>query len=78
MSKTVKMAFNEFLKEKVNLDSDVSSTARSSRNWLIDQIHNFTNKDEKFPSFYKNIDIGFGSFARNTKKREQIAGGTVI
>lgn len=70
MAKTVTTAFNEFLKEKVNLDSKVSSTARSSRNWLLDQIHNFTNKDEEFPKFYKDIDIGFGSFARNTKKRE--------
>lgn len=70
MAKTVITAFDEFLKEKVNLDSQISSSARSSRDWLIDQIHNFTNKDKDFPEFYKNIDIGFGSFARNTKKRE--------
>lgn len=70
MAKTVTSAFNEFLKEKVNLDSEVSSTARSSRNWLIDQIHKFIDKDEYFPTFYKDIDTGFGSFARKTKKRE--------
>ncbi|NRT71396.1 nucleotidyltransferase [Clostridium beijerinckii] len=70
MAKTVISAFNEFLKDKVNLDSNVSRTARTSRDWLIAQIHTFTDKDDEFPSFYQGKDIFFGSFARKTKKRE--------
>lgn len=70
MAKTVISAFNEFLKDKVNLDSDISKAARTSRDWLINQIHNFTDKDDEFPTFYQEKDIFFGSFARKTKKRE--------
>lgn len=70
MSKTVISAFDEFLKDKVNLDSDVSSNARSSRDWLKNRIHEFPSKDDTFPNFYEGKDICFGSFARKTKKRE--------
>ena len=70
MAMTVNSAFSEFLKDKVNLDSNVSSQATSSKNWLIDKIHNFVNTDDDFPELYSDIDIGFGSFARKTKKRE--------
>ena len=69
MAKTVTSAFSEFLKDKVNLDSDISKTARTSRDWLVDQIHTFTTKDDEFPLFYQDKDIFFGSFARKTKKR---------
>lgn len=69
MAETVISAFNEFLKDKVNLDPDVSKAARNSRDWLIDQIHTFATKDDEFPSFYQDKDIFFGSFARKTKKR---------
>ena len=69
MAKTVISAFSEFLKDKVNLDPDISKTARTSRDWLIDQIHTFTAKDDEFHSFYQDKDIFFVSFARKTKKR---------
>ena len=69
MAKTVIEAFNEFLKEKVNLDSEQTDTARKSRAWLVKQIHNFTSTDENFPKLYSEKDIFFGSFKRRTKKR---------
>ncbi|MBE6069184.1 MAG: nucleotidyltransferase [Clostridium lundense] len=70
MPKTVTSAFNEFLKDKVNLDKDETNTARSSRNWLIERIHELPSKDTTFPKLYSDINIAFGSFARKTKKRE--------
>lgn len=69
MVKTVKGAFNDFLKEKVNLASGNTTSARSSRNWLMDQIHDFPNRDDDFPTLYSSKDIFFGSFARKTKIR---------
>lgn len=36
----------------------------------VDRIHEFQDKDSTFPSFYRDKDIYFGSFARKTKKRE--------
>ena len=70
MATTVIQAFNEFLKDIVNLDSDISKTARSSRDWLIGQISKFNEKDNTFPKLYSDINIHFGSFARKTKIRE--------
>ncbi len=70
MATTVIQAFNEFLKDIVNLDSDISKTARSSRDWLLGQISNFNDKDNTFPQLYSDINIHFGSFARKTKIRE--------
>lgn len=57
------------MKNTVNLDSEITSTARKSRDWLLDQIDNFGSK-EGFPSLYSDVDIHFGSFARKTKIRE--------
>ncbi len=70
MAKTVLAAFNEFLKEKVNLDSAETKLARKSRDWLVSQIHTFPGKDNDFPRLYSERDIFFGSFARHTKNRE--------
>ncbi|MDK2810995.1 MAG: hypothetical protein PWR27_1704 [Petroclostridium sp.] len=70
MATTVIQAFNEFLKDIVNLDSDISKTARSSRDWLLGQISKFNEKDNTFPKLYSDINIHFGSFARKTKIRE--------
>lgn len=67
MATTVMQAFNEFLNEIVNVDSDVSKTARSSRDWLLGQISKFKEKEDTFPKLYSGIDIHFGSFARKTK-----------
>ena len=69
MALTVNEAFEEFLRDKVNLDSgDVSST-RSSRNWLESKILGFPSSDADFPTLYEEMNINYGSFARKTKKR---------
>lgn len=70
MARTVNEAFNVFLTNYVNLDPDETKLARSSRDWLLSQIHSFPDKDYKFPRLYSEKDIFFGSFARRTKKRE--------
>lgn len=70
MASTVIQAFNEFMKDTVNLDSEVTKRANSSRDWLISQIANFKSKDSDFPTSYEDINIVFGSFARKTKIRE--------
>lgn len=70
MASTVNAAFNEFLKNKVNLDPTITCIARGSRDWLVEQIHSFPQKDCNFPDLYTEKDIYFGSFARKTKKRE--------
>ncbi|MCY9692222.1 nucleotidyltransferase [Paenibacillus alginolyticus] len=69
MPSTVNTAFSEFMRDTVNLDTVVTSTAQSSRDWLVDQIDKFDSK-EGFPTLYNDIDIHFGSFARRTKIRE--------
>ena len=58
------------MRDFVNLDSNRTTTARSSRNWLIDQINSIASKEEDFPILYSEKNIFFGSFARNTKIRE--------
>ena len=70
MAKSVISAFNEFLNNYVNLKSTKSKKARNSRDWLMEQIHSFTDKDNTFPKLYPEKDIFYGSFARNTKIRE--------
>ncbi|EOU1741757.1 nucleotidyltransferase [Clostridium perfringens] len=70
MTKNINTAFSNFMKNFVNLDSDRTSKARSSRNWLIDQINSIESKNTDFPKLYKDKNIFFGSFARNTKIRE--------
>lgn len=69
MAKTVIEAFNDFLKDTVNLDSEQTKKARSSRDWLVGQIGSFPDKDEKFPYIYTDKNIFYGSFTRRTKKR---------
>ncbi len=61
MATTVNNAFNEFLNNCVNLDSEKTKKARASRDWLI---QNFKSLD-----FDINNHIHFGSFARRTKIR---------
>lgn len=69
MAKTVNGAFDEFMKDCVNLDSERTKKARSSRDWLVDQILGFPDKDSDFPAIYNEKNIFYGSFARRTKKR---------
>lgn len=70
MVTTVNEAFDVFLTDYVNLDSDETKSARNSRDWLLSQIRSFSDKDDGFPRLYSEKDISFGSFARRTKKRE--------
>lgn len=69
MANSVDSAFEEFNKNTVNLDSDRSTKARSSRDWLIGQIETLPDKEDDFPILYDGMHIKFGSFARNTKIR---------
>ena len=69
MASTVNSAFNEFLKNTINLNAEQVAQARSSRNWMLDQINGFPDKYTDFPTLYKDRHFGFGSFARSTKKQ---------
>ena len=69
MTLTVNSAFDEFNKNTVNIDPERTKKARSSRNWLIDQLQTLPSKIEDFPRLYNEKHIKFGSFARNTKIR---------
>ena len=67
MASTVIQAFNEFMKDTVNLDSEITKGAISSRDWLINQIANFKSKESDFPTPYGEINISFGSIKKKTK-----------
>lgn len=66
---TVIEAFNDFMTYEVNLDSGQTKRARGSRDWLVEQIQSFPDNDSYFPQIYTEMNIFYGSFARNTKKR---------
>lgn len=68
MATSVNNAFAEFMKDVVNLDSDVVSKARSSRDNLLENIAEFDNDD--FFNLHQGFNVHFGSFARKTKCRE--------
>nr|WP_315079848.1 nucleotidyltransferase [uncultured Kosakonia sp.] len=68
MATTVIAAFNEFMKDTVNLRKADIEEARASRDWLIGKINDF-EKDDVFPVSYPGIHVAFGSFARRTKIR---------
>lgn len=69
MAKTVVEAFNTFMTDTVNLDSDQTKKARGSRDWLVEQIEAFPADDNSFPNIYTEKNIFYGSFSRSTKKR---------
>lgn len=69
MAKTVISAFNQFMTNTVNLDKDRTKEARSSRDWLVNQIKNFPTDENDFPLLHPDLYVYFGSFARRTKKR---------
>lgn len=48
MASTVNSAFAEFMKNIVNLDPDITSKARKSRDNLIDNINNFSGNYDFF------------------------------
>lgn len=69
MARTVNQAFEEFMRDSVNLDRDIVAAARASRDNLLDNIADFSGKDGFF-RLYRNSNSYFGSFARQTKCRE--------
>ena len=69
MASTVNKAFDEFMKNIVNLDKDVTNKARKSRDNLINNICKFDG-DSDFFAVYDEKNMKFGSFGRNTKIRE--------
>lgn len=68
MPQTVNAAFAAFLADTVNLDPDRTDSARSSRDWLYEQIASF-GSDSAFPKLWDDYNISYGSFARKTKIR---------
>lgn len=69
MATTVNSAFSEFMKDIVNLDPDIVSAARASRDNLLENIAEFDNQTDFF-DLYDGFNVHFGSFARKTKCRE--------
>ena len=68
MANTVWGAFDAFRKNTVDLDASVTQRARSSRNFLTDQLGKISREDTLFPKLQEKY-IPFGSFARRTKIR---------
>ena len=66
MAITVNQAFEEFLKNTVNLDKNVSSDAKNNRAELVSALD---LDDINFFRTYKSINYFFGSFSRKTKCR---------
>ena len=69
LAKTVSLAFQEFMRDHVNIDPDVSAAAKISRQNLLENINEFKDDDDFF-DLCKEFNINFGSFARKTKCRE--------
>lgn len=65
MAKTVDVAFSEFMRDKVSLDSQTLKTAQNSRDILKNDVKNF----QDFLPLFHERNINFGSFARGTKIR---------
>lgn len=66
MAKTVAEAFAQFMTNTVNLKSTNVSAARASKDNLLRNIEEFSEKDGFF-RLWPDINIQFGSFARGTK-----------
>ncbi|WP_350588270.1 nucleotidyltransferase [Psychrobacter sp. 78a-MNA-CIBAN-0178] len=66
MSNTVNSAFNKFMRNTVNLESQKVEIARRSRDFLKSKINSF---NDFFP-LYNDKNIDYGSFARKTKIRD--------
>ncbi|EAY3475681.1 nucleotidyltransferase, partial [Salmonella enterica] len=54
MATTVIAAFNEFMKDTVNIKKADTDDARASRDWLIGKMNDF-EKDDKFPVSFPAI-----------------------
>ncbi|MBO1628258.1 nucleotidyltransferase [Bacillus arachidis] len=70
MVKTTNSAYDNFIKDSVDLDSKQTGIARNSRDWLYGNLKSFPTDVENFPQLYAGKEIiGFGSFRRKTKIR---------
>ena len=69
MAKTVNDAFEEFMRDTVNLDPDVVFKARESRDNLLENISEFSEDDDFF-ELHSGFNFHTGSFARKTKCRK--------
>ncbi|MEK4628995.1 nucleotidyltransferase [Solibacillus sp. FSL R7-0682] len=70
MTTYTRVNMNEFIKNNINLDVDVTKKARSSRDFLYQQLEELPSKVEDFPRLYPNKHIyNYGSFSRKTKIR---------
>jgi len=68
MATTVNEAFSIFMRDYVNLDPCIVKAARSSRDNLLSNISEFSNKDDFF-NLCEKFNVHFGSFSRKTKIR---------
>ena len=66
MANSVNGAFNEFLKNEVNIESVDSDNAKKSRDYLLNQIHIIASNGGFVP-LATSFDVSFGSFSRKTK-----------
>ncbi len=64
----VNACFEDFLKYQVNLDSERTKIARTSRDNLLDNLKELCNSGT-LPEHYAEKNLHFGSFARKTKIR---------
>ena len=55
MALTVNDAFKEFNKNIVNIDIEKTKQARSSRDWLVEQLKTLPSKIDEFPISTKSI-----------------------
>lgn len=66
MAYTIKGAFDTFITEVVNLNSDRNARAKRSRDFLWDNLKSIANGDN-IPTLYTDKMMYYGSFARHTK-----------
>ncbi len=69
MAFTVWGAFDTFRRDFVDLASTTSATARSSRDYLFEQLKLLDTNDPAFPDMMWSSYLSYGSFARKTKIR---------
>lgn len=70
MTTNTRINMDNFIKNNISLDTDVSKNARSSRDFLHTQLCSLPSKAEHFPRLFPGHEIfNYGSFSRKTKIR---------
>jgi hypothetical protein len=69
MPYTVSKCFEVFRREIVDLDPGDTATARTSRDFVLENVELLASKGS-LPRLYSGMSLNFGSFERKTKKRE--------